>query len=243
MKILLLDIERSPYSAYIWSLWDQGVPLNRVKDSSMVLCWTAKWYGSDEIMFDSSYKSGHKKMIKAIHKLLQEADAVITYNGKKFDMKVLNMEFLMAGLPPPPPKKNIDLYQTAKTNFLFLSNKLTYICERLDLGSKIATDFNLWVDCMNNKASAWKAMEEYNIHDVVLLEKLYDKLRPWVKGHSNYSVHTGDLVCPVCGSHNHHKRGYHLTSAGKYQRHQCKDCGHWFRSHKSEAATEKFISL
>ena len=44
-------------------------------------------------------------MIKGIHKLLDECDAVIHYNGSKFDIPTLNKEFLLHGLHPPAPYK------------------------------------------------------------------------------------------------------------------------------------------
>ena len=55
-------------------------------ESSYVLCWAAKWLGEDEIMFDSVHVSKPKKMLKRIHDLISESDAVIHYNGTKFDM-------------------------------------------------------------------------------------------------------------------------------------------------------------
>jgi transposase-like protein len=86
-------------------------------------------------------------------------------------------------------------------------------------------------------------MEEYNKNDVVILEQVYDSIKPWIKGHANYSVFHGNLVCPTCGGSSHQRRGYAVSSAGKYARYQCKDCGTWFRSNKSEAEKDKFIGL
>ena len=53
MRILLLDIETSPMSAYVWGLFDQNIGLNQMIDTSKVLCYTAKWYDDKEIYFDS----------------------------------------------------------------------------------------------------------------------------------------------------------------------------------------------
>jgi transposase-like protein len=36
------------------------------------------------------------------------------------------------------------------------------------------------------------------------------------------------LKCPECGSTNTWKTGFVVRRKGKYQRHQCKDCGYEF---------------
>lgn len=243
MKILLLDIETSPNTAYVWGMWKETIPLARLIESSQVLCWTAKWYGDEKVHFESIHKSRPATMLRRIHRLLDAADAVVTYNGDRFDLLVLNKEFLLAGLPPPAPYKSVDLYKVTRRNFRFVSNKLDYICQQLDLGQKIQTDFSLWVRCMEKNSEAWEKMEAYNQHDVRLLEHLYIKLRPWIKGHPNHSVLSGDLVCPVCGSAHYHSRGTAFKAAGLYKRYQCADCGKWFRDNKTTAKKEKFLEL
>ena len=175
----MLDIETSPMSAYVWGLFDQNIGLNQMIDTSKVLCYTAKWYDDKEIYFDSIHKSRHKTMLKGIHDLLDMADAVITYNGNKFDLPVLNKEFLLHGFNPPSPYKQIDLLRTVRSNFRFPSNKLDYVAQRLGLGKKQEHEgHELWVKCMNGDKDAWKRMEKYNIQDVVLLENLYNSLLP-----------------------------------------------------------------
>lgn len=245
MKILLLDIESAPNTAHVWGLWKQNISLNQIMESGYVLCWSAKWLGEDKLMFASTYHNGHKQMLKEIHKLLDEADAVIHYNGTKFDIPTLNKEFLLYNLAPPAPFKEIDLLKTARSKFKFPSNKLDYIAQALGLGKKVQhIGHELWIRCMNNDNEAWKMMKEYNIHDVVLLEKVYYKLLPWIKGHANYGLHSENaLVCPNCGSTHYHKRGFQFTASCKYQRYQCSDCSTWFRGTKNVGpkAGEKYV--
>jgi len=244
MKILLLDIETSPNTAYVWKLFKETIPLARLIDSSEVLCWSAKWLGKKEVMFDSIYHSGSKKMLSNIHKLLDEADAVVHYNGKSFDIPTLNKEFLILGFPPPAPYKQVDLINTARGQFRFTSNKLDYICQRLGLGSKVETSFQLWIDCMNHDEKAWKLMEKYNKNDVLMLENLYFKLLPWIKNHPNLGLYTEEPnVCPHCGGTHYHKRGLSYTSTCAYQRYRCSDCGTWFRSRKNRLRHERFANV
>ena len=100
MRILLLDIESSPNTAHVWGLWQQNVSLNQLMESSYVLCYAAKWLGEEDVFFDSVHQSKPKAMLKGIHGLLDAADAVIHYNGTKFDIPTLNKEFLLHSFNP-----------------------------------------------------------------------------------------------------------------------------------------------
>lgn len=246
MKILLIDIETSPYTTYVWGMFKQFVNPDNIIDTAYVMCYSAKWLGEDTVFFDSVYQSNTKKMLKGVHKLLDEADAVVHYNGTKFDIPILNREFLLHGMTPNPPYKQMDLLKVAKNKFKFASNKLDFIAKQLGLGGKVKTPgMKLWIDCMAKDDNAWKIMEEYNKHDVILLEKVYDKFKPWIKQHANYSVINNELVCPNCNGHHYQKRGFAYTQTAKYQRYQCKDCGNWFRGGKSLAGSpeEKFVNV
>lgn len=230
MKILLLDIETAPNMAYVWGLWQQNVGINQIEQAGYVLCWAAKWLGDETMMFDSLKKSGNDRMLKRIHKLLGEADAVVHYNGVKFDIPTLNKEFIKAELTPPAPYKHIDLLLHCRRIFRFESNKLDYVARALGLGKKVKHEgFELWVQCMAGDREAWKRMEEYNRHDVTLLEALYEKVRPWINAHPNRSVYGEGLVCPNCGHDKVQARGYLVSKATKFRRFQCNGCGHWFR--------------
>jgi len=234
MKILLLDIESSPNTAHVWGLWQQNVSINQLMESSYVLCYAAKWLGEEDIYFDSVHQSKPKSMLKGIHGLLDSADAVIHYNGTKFDIPTLNKEFLLNKLLPPSPYKQIDLLRVVRSNFRFPSNKLDYVSQRLSLGSKHAHEgHDLWVKCMNGDKDAWKRMEDYNIQDVVLLEGLYNELLPWIKNHPNQNLFSDISGCPTCGSKNLQKRGTAISTTGSYQRYQCKSCGSWSQGTKS----------
>src|SRR5690606_726331 len=119
----------------VWGLWGQNVATNQIIAPGHTLCWAAKWHGEREIMFESVEKSKPATMVKRIHKLLNEADTVVHYNGTKFDMPTLNKEFLLHGLTPPAPSKQIDLLRTAKRRFRLASNKLDFVAQSLGLGS------------------------------------------------------------------------------------------------------------
>ncbi len=236
MRILLLDIETAPNTVHVWGLWDQNINLSHVMESSYVLCWSAKWLGERELMFSSMHKDTAKQMLTKIHTLLNQADAVVHFNGEKFDIPTLNKEFILHKMPPPAPYKQIDLLKLVKSKFKFLSNKLDFIAKSLGVGEKTKyISHTLWVRCMEGDEDAWEQMEHYNKNDVTIMEKVYQRLLPWMKSHANFSLHqTAGLVCPNCGKAKYQRRGYAFTQLGKYQRYQCKSCATWFRGVKKE---------
>lgn len=178
------------------------------------------------------YKPGDiddKKLVTEIWNLLDSADIVIGHHSDSFDIKKLNARFVFHGLNAPSPYKTVDTKKVAKKYFRFDSNSLNNLSEYFALGQKIDNGgFSLWLRCIAGDASAWKIMKKYNKQDVVLLEKLYLKLRPFINNHPNLNIIGGTThQCPSCESHNVQKRGYSPTKTGKKQRYQCVDCGSW----------------
>lgn len=226
MKLLTLDIETSPNLAMVWGLWNQNVSLSQLRESTKVICFAAKWHGSREVLFSRD--------ISDAFTLLEEADAVVTWNGDRFDIPHLNREFLEAGLGIPSPFASIDLLKTARKRFKFPSNKLDYVAQRLGVGAKLHhTGFQLWLDCMAGDEKAWKLMERYNKQDVRITEKVYDKLLPWIHNHPNPALVAGTgfdtLSCTTCGSPRIQKRGFATTAQSIFQQYNCQSCGKWFR--------------
>jgi hypothetical protein len=235
VRILLLDIETAPNMGYFWGLWEQNISTDKIVDSSYILCWSAKWLGDKEVMYDSVHQSSEKKMLKGVHKLLDEADVVVHYNGRSFDIPVLNREFLLNKMPPPAPFKQVDLLKVSRSSFRFQSHKLDYVMKMLGHGGKIKHEgFQLWVKCMNGDDDAWEKMEAYNKGDVTGLEKVYYDFRPWIKGHPNHGAFDDHDGCPHCASGKLQRRGLAVTRDQRYQRYQCLGCGAWSRSKKAE---------
>lgn len=217
----------------MWGLWNQNIGIQHIIGNSEVLSWAAAWLGDEDVLYSSLGMTSKKNMLKEIYKLLDEADAVVTYNGDNFDLKILRQEFLLQGWAPTTPYKSVDLLKTMKRQFRGTSNKLDYWLKRLDLGAKVKhRGHQLWLDCMNKVPGAYEEMEAYNIGDVVELEKLYDRILPWIKGLPNRSVHADSRVCPACGGTHYQRRGSYVSSAGHYHRYQCQGCGYWFRERK-----------
>ena len=224
-KILVVDVETRPATAYVWRTFKENIGYEQVIDPGGIICWAAKWLDEPELTFRSEWAHGRAEMVRKIHEMLCEADAVITYNGDKFDLPKLNGEFLLDGLPPVPPITSIDVLKTIR-KFGFLMNRLAFIGPLLRVGGKVKHEgFELWTKVMNGDEKARAKMEKYNVQDVVLLEKLYKKIRPYIKNHPHLGVDKHE--CGACGSKKTQSRGYRRTKTFKIQRIQCQKCGAW----------------
>ena len=240
MKILFIDLETSPITAHTWGLWQQNISIKQIVESTQVICFGARWMDQKKVIFKSVHHDGKQEMLKELHALMDEADAIVGWNSKGFDHKHIRREFLEAGMTPPSPAKDIDLMLEVKRNFRFPSNKLDYVAQRLGVGAKVEhTGFDLWLGCMAGDEKSWRMMKKYQIQDVNLLLELYDKLLPWIK-HPNVPAHKGieGDACINCGSHNIKRRGYEVLNTGKYQKFQCNECGKWMRGKSAVMTTD-----
>jgi predicted RNA-binding Zn-ribbon protein involved in translation (DUF1610 family) len=242
MKILTVDIETTPNLAHIWRLWgQQNIGLNQLMESSELLCAAYKWHGEDQTYFVYGPSYFHIDPedgwgLADLYDAVNLADAIVTYNGKKFDIPRLNSAFIENGFDVPAPYQQIDLYQTVKRVFGWPSMKLDYVAGKLLGENKVKHEgHDLWVKCMAGDPEAWARMREYNMQDVVITEKLYDKLLPWIPSHPNvllYDENPSMRACPRCGSSHYQSRGPRQLATGIYQQYRCNDCGAWFRETK-----------
>jgi hypothetical protein len=237
-KILVIDIETAPKVAYVWRFFKENISAKQVKEHGHIMSFCAKWLDGMEIIYEENRKDDDTKIVSRLCELLDEADFVVAHNGERFDFKQIRARAVVHGIRPPSPFKTIDTLIIAKREFGFPSNSLEYLTKVL--GCKIKKDghgkfpgFELWLECLKGNDEAWAEMKHYNIIDVLALEELYLKLRPWDTKHPSLAPYSEELekpVCPKCGGDHMQYRGYAYTGVGKYHRLQCQDCGGWSRS-------------
>lgn len=227
MKILFLDLETSPNLAHVWGLWQQNVAITQLEKSTEVICFGARWLGSDKVIFKSVHHHGKEKMLDELHKIMDQADVLIGWNSQAFDSKHIKREFIENGYLPPSPWKELDLMRVVKGQFKFPSNKLDYVAQTLKVGAKVQhSGFQLWLDCMAGDNKAWQEMKTYQIQDVNLLVDLYEILLPWINNHPNVAASNGTPDgCKNCGGTDIIKAGKKITTNAIHQRHQCTSCG------------------
>lgn len=225
-KILTLDIETRPAKAYVWRAYDENIGVEQIIDGGGTICVGAKWLGEKQTYVYSDWQHGHVQMLAAIHAMISEADAIVTYNGDKFDLPKLQGEFILNGLGPTPPVTSIDTIKAVR-KFGFFMNRLAYIGPLLKIGAKIKHEgFGLWKSVMDGDEKAQLRMAKYCGQDVVMTEQLYLKIRPFIKNHPHFGK-VGATACGACGSYHVQSRGTRRTRAFTIQRLQCITCGSW----------------
>lgn len=243
-KILFFDVETFPNVSYTWGKYDQNVI--RFKQEGCMATFVAKWLGDKRIISKAlpdykGYRAGSyddRKLVADLWKLLDEAEIVVAHNGDDFDIRVANARFIAHGLKPPSPFKSVDTKKAVKRVARFNSNKLDDLGGLLLADKKIKTDFDLWQGCIDGDKKSWAQMVAYNRKDVLLLERLYLYIRPWISNHPNLTIGIGEAACPKCGSTEIEYRGWARSASRSYRRFQCTKCGGWGRElHSEEKST------
>ena len=231
-RILVFDVETTPITAYVWGLKDQNIGLNQIVKDWQIMAWSAKWLGTSktQIMYFDTRRMTEYTILRTMWKLLDEADVVITQNGKNFDSPRLNARFIQYGMKPPSPYKHLDTYKIAKSAAEFTSHKLEYLTEKLCVkykksGHKKFPGMKLWSECLKGNVEAWNEMKRYNILDVLSTEELYTKLHPWTPQAMPSIYHN----CPKRFSVNWGTRPF---GGATYQRLYCKKCKMYYRGDK-----------
>jgi len=248
--ILILDLEMAPMRAYVWRRWKENVNLEQTITDNFILCWSAKWLYDTKIYSasltpDEIAREDDRRITSIMWNLLDYADIVIAYNGRKADLPWLNSAFLRAGLPPTKPFFLVDPYDVVKKVFGFTSNKMDAIAGYLGIEHKLETSFDLWRQCMEGDVDAMKYMVQYNQVDVKILEEIYLKMRPWIPRHPNISNIMDVDACPFCASEHYTEMvgQYYYTTTGKYKLYRCDDCGAVFRLRFTEDRNNKVKSI
>lgn len=235
INIAFFDIETAPYLGYAWTKYETNII--EFESGGQMLCFSIKWLGKNKVEtyslpdYDTfkKNKEDDTELVMKLWELMSKADIIVAHNGDSFDIRKSNERMILAGLKPPEPYKTVDTLKLARKHFKFPSNKLDDLAKDLALGRKLPhTGFHLWKGCMAGDRRSWNLMKRYNKQDVILLEKVYLKLRPW-GAHPNLNVYNQTNKCPRCQSNKIEKRGFAYTNVKKHQRYYCRECMGWFK--------------
>ena len=244
LRLLFYDIETAPLLSHHWRMYKENIGQDQNLADTFMLTWGAKWAGSDQVISDrltpeEVINQDDSRIVASLADMLRKADVVVAHNGDRFDLPTVNQRIMLLGQEPLGPVETIDTLKLAKKNFRMAMNRLDFLAERMGFGRKIKTEFTLWRDAYQGDERALRDMEEYNKQDVVLLEKVFEKMRPHVSRLKRLfdADHDWQIVCPSCGTEgvdNFQRRGYYRTQASSFPKYQCKTCGRYHRSRISE---------
>lgn len=243
-KRLIFDIEVSPNIGWFWKpdhymrVWHDNIILE-----GAIICICYKWAGESTVYsLTWDKKHNERKMLQTFIKVMNEADEVVTHNGDKFDIVWVRTRCIVNNVPMMPDYVSLDTYKAAKHNFNFMSNKLSHIAKVCGLGEKLDTGGSkLWKQVLmgetelenrdfwnrlilGNNKKALDKMVRYCKQDVRLLERVWEKMNPYIKPKSHFGNSSNS--CPECGSENIVINKYRTSAAGsKRVTFQCTDCG------------------
>ena len=214
--ILIWDLESSLLEGYFFRIWQENIPMRRIKKQAHLLSASFA-YNNEPVqgyrLTPEQVKTGDDfdvvcKVVEAVN----NCDLMVTFNGKRFDVKLLNTRALFWGLPPVKTPKHIDLFEQAKRVFKFPSNSMQNVSMYLGENGKLETSgSNLWERCAEweNYEECEKAlidMVTYGNQDIEATRDLYKRFQGWMKGVPNLGVITNEITenktlrCVHCGS-------------------------------------------
>jgi uncharacterized protein YprB with RNaseH-like and TPR domain len=232
-KVLFWDIETSPHLSAHFRFWDVTIGKGATFRKGGLLSHAWAW-GDGEVHVSvlnskEAIDNDYERIVREAWSLLDNADIVVAHNGKKFDIKKLNAEFLKLGLKPPSPYKVYDTLRAAKKSFMFDRNDLDSLCETLNIPyRKVENEgMPLWLSCVMGDQDALQRMAEYNVGDIPTLRALFRKLLPWDNQGINFALYTRDMNgCPHCGQDGLEFTGkFVYTASRKYDLYSCSNCG------------------
>jgi uncharacterized protein YprB with RNaseH-like and TPR domain len=217
-RILVFDIETTNLKA----------------DFGTVLCVGYKWLGEKTVHVPSimDYRGWKKDvtydghLIRDFKEVYEQADLLVTYFGKGFDVKYLNAKMLEHSLGTLPNTPHVDLFYTVKANLALSRKSLANVGYFLGLSTeKTPVEGRVWKKAQAGFPDAIEYVIRHCDADVKILEEAYLRLRPLVRQHPRVC---GLPPCRSCGSNNLQRRGRAMTvMAGPRYRVQCQDCGAW----------------
>ena len=240
LKMLVLDIETSPFTAYSYNRWQVNISdLMRRDDDITILSYAYKWIGSDEVFYEENRDNCDKAILEKLSKVLDEADIVIGHNMQRFDAPMINTRLAMNGLPPTSPYRVVDTLKIAKKHYKFEKNSLDWVARSLKCSRKLEhknfPGMAIWIEMLHGNDEAWAENKAYNKMDVVVTEEIYYKMRAFTKPHPSIVIgaDSSSKRCVTCGSKDLTEDGYHYTNTSKFKRYKCANCGSFSRARKN----------
>ena len=153
-----------------------------------ILCIGYKWLGHPKVhvptILDHA-KGGmldDKGLVKAFSAVWNSSDYAIGHYSQRFDLPMITTKLVKYDLPPLAPIPHIDTWRIARRELKMHSNRLAALAEYFGCESqKTPITFDDWLHAAHGDKKALKAVVEHCRLDVLVLEEVFLKLRPWAR--------------------------------------------------------------
>lgn len=202
-----------------------------------VLCISYRWMDEPEnkthtisIRDFPSYKrtprgrTNDLHVLEAFRPIWEQADIIITYNGKLFDEKYVNTRLMIHGRKPLPRRDHVDVLDTTRSTLRTRGKSLDKVAKMLKTKhQKSPVDGQIWVWAVAGDEASLRYIETHCKADVLVLEEVYLRFRERVYMHPRVTWVLD--ACRYCGG-KVQSRGYTVTTArGRKRRVACTSCG------------------
>jgi uncharacterized protein YprB with RNaseH-like and TPR domain len=173
LKIGHLDIETSNFDA----------------DAGFMLSWCLKVTGEDKVrgaivkkaeLLDGRFD---RRIVKALIDSLRDLDVVTTFWGTGFDIPFTRSRALWWAIPFPEYAAlyHWDLFYTCRSLFKLHRKSLDAVTTFLGIAGKTHLDLSIWNRARYGDPKALKYVYEHNTQDVLILEKLFERVKHFKK--------------------------------------------------------------
>lgn len=236
IKRLHLDIETSEAVARTFRIGREiELTYKQIIQEAQIIMISYKWEGSrvkniswippkdlQDYTFGRADRDRH--IIKEIAKIIREADEIVGHNLDRFDWRWINGRALLFGIDMPQEVITVDTLKIARKHFRLSSNRLDYLAQILGVGGKTDTGgLELWHNVENGDKKALSKMIRYCNNDVVILEKVFNKLKPYIK--NKITLSKDRVRCAECNIPMVRQRERMLVSGAKKVVLKCNKCG------------------
>lgn len=249
VRKLFIDVETSPDVAVTFKRFNANFSQDSIiEDGGMMLSIAWAWEDDETtrglvLTPQEAVNRDDSRLSSVLHGLIECSDVIVGHNIKNFDLKVIKARNVINNLSPIKKVHIIDTLQMAR-QMKFQSNRLGSIGVILGEGDKLQhSGISTWIGCMAGNQDSLNEMLEYNLEDVNLLKRVYNRLKAHSNRTSNAGLFTDTESCPVCGSENVYETGGHVhTPAQTYLEVACRDCGARSRNTKPVGNKLKYVN-
>lgn len=172
MKVVSLDFEMSGLNA----------------DFGILLCGCFKTWGKQKVTtlrqdrMDNYRKEpwNDEKLALALRDQVDDADIIVTWNGKRFDIPFLTARLAVYGHEPPKRVKHIDLLYQSRYKWKLHSNRLDSVLKFLDAPeefSKTHIEPKHWVKALMGYRKSMDYIVHHCVQDVKALDWVYEQMK------------------------------------------------------------------
>lgn len=173
LKIGYLDIEASQLKGNFGIMLSYAI---KERGVDKIYCGTITKKDMDKETLD-------KDLVKKCINDMKRFDVVMGYYSTKFDIPFIRTRAMYWDIDFPlyGELQHKDIWYMVRSKMCLNSNRLEVACRHLGIEGKTHLDGSQWVLAAAGNKKALEYVLEHNKYDVIILEKLHDKVKEFVR--------------------------------------------------------------